>query len=46
VYGRLTQQAVAAFQEDQGLNPDGKVGPATRAALAEALGLIAIPSCG
>ena len=46
VYGGLTQQAVAAFQEDQGLNPDGKVGPATRAALAEALGLIAMPSCG
>ena len=46
VYGGLTQEAVAAFQEDRGLNPDGKVGPATRAALAEALGLIAMPSCG
>jgi peptidoglycan hydrolase-like protein with peptidoglycan-binding domain len=46
VYGRLTQQAVAAFQQDHGLNADGKVGPATRAALAEALGIIAMPSCG
>ena len=46
VYGGLTQEAVAAFQEDQGLPADGKVGPATRAALAEALGLIAMPSCG
>jgi peptidoglycan hydrolase-like protein with peptidoglycan-binding domain len=46
VYGRLTQQAVASFQEDQGLQVDGKVGPTTRAALAEALGLIAMPSCG
>jgi len=46
VYGRLTQEAVAQFQQDHGLNPDGKVGPATRAALAEALGIIAMPSCG
>jgi peptidoglycan hydrolase-like protein with peptidoglycan-binding domain len=46
IYGRLTQQAVAAFQEDFGaLTVDGKVGPATRSALAEALGIIAMPSC-
>ncbi len=46
VYGSLTRQAVAAFQRDHDLTVDGKVGPATRAALAEALGLIAMPSCG
>jgi len=46
VYGGLTKDAVAAFQEDHGLPADGKVGPATRAALAEALGIIALPSCG
>ena len=46
VYGQLTQQAVAEFQEDHGLPVDGKVGPATRVALAEALGIIAMPSCG
>jgi peptidoglycan hydrolase-like protein with peptidoglycan-binding domain len=46
VYGRLTQQAVAAFQDNAGLPADGKVGPATRSALAEALGIIAMPSCG
>jgi len=46
VYGPLTRQAVADFQRDHDLTVDGKVGPATRAALAEALGLIAMPSCG
>jgi peptidoglycan hydrolase-like protein with peptidoglycan-binding domain len=46
VYGQLTQHAVAQFQEDHGLGVDGKVGPTTRAALAEALGIIAPPSCG
>ena len=46
VYGTRTSQAVSAFQADAGLTPDGKVGPATRAALATALGIIAAPSCG
>jgi peptidoglycan hydrolase-like protein with peptidoglycan-binding domain len=47
VYGALTQRAVAAFQEDTGgLTADGKVGPSTRLALAQALGLMAPPSCG
>jgi len=46
VYGRRTAQAVSAFQEDVGLTADGKVGPSTRAALAAALGIIAVPSCG
>ena len=46
VYGTRTALAVSAFQDDAGLNADGKVGPSTRAALAEALGLIAAPSCG
>lgn len=35
VFGRLTQQAVFAFQKSQGLDVDGAVGPATRTALAD-----------
>ena len=35
-YGYLTEQAVTAFQKVEGLSPDGVLGPATRAALAEA----------
>jgi peptidoglycan hydrolase-like protein with peptidoglycan-binding domain len=46
VYGPRTAQAVSAFQGDAGLQVDGKVGPSTRAALAEELGIIAAPSCG
>jgi len=46
VYGARTAQAVSAFQDDVGLHVDGKVGPSTRAALAEELGIIAAPSCG
>lgn len=45
VYGTMTSRAVASFQEDTGIRVDGKVGATTRAALAEALGLIA-PACG
>lgn len=33
VFGKLTEQAVKDFQSAHGLIPDGKVGPATRAAL-------------
>lgn len=33
VFGRVTEQAVKDFQNAHGLIPDGKVGPATRAAL-------------
>jgi peptidoglycan hydrolase-like protein with peptidoglycan-binding domain len=32
-FGSATEAAVAAFQQDNGLTPDGVVGPATRAAL-------------
>lgn len=46
IYGTRTAEAVAAFQRSAGLNADGKVGPSTRAALATALGIIALPSCG
>jgi peptidoglycan hydrolase-like protein with peptidoglycan-binding domain len=46
VYGTLTAEAVSAFQREAGLQADGKVGPSTRTALAEALGIIAAPSCG
>jgi peptidoglycan hydrolase-like protein with peptidoglycan-binding domain len=46
VYGTRTAQAVSAFQREAGLQADGKVGPSTRVALAEALGIIAAPSCG
>ena len=46
VYGTRTAQAVSAFQREVGLQADGKVGPSTRAALAEALGIIAATSCG
>jgi peptidoglycan hydrolase-like protein with peptidoglycan-binding domain len=35
-YGSLTEQAVMAFQKAERLIPDGKVGPATRDALASA----------
>ena len=46
VYGTKTAQAVSAFQREVGLQADGKVGPSTRAALAEELGIIAVSSCG
>lgn len=36
VFGSLTEQAVLAFQGWEGLARDGRVGPATRAALTEA----------
>jgi hypothetical protein len=32
-FGKGTKDAVIAFQKDRGLDPDGKVGPGTRAAL-------------
>jgi peptidoglycan hydrolase-like protein with peptidoglycan-binding domain len=41
IYGPLTEAAVAAFQEDAGILPDGKVGPVTRRALAAELGVTA-----
>ena len=33
IFGSLTRNAVIAFQRQAGLNPDGIVGPLTRAAL-------------
>lgn len=36
IYGLLTRQAVVAFQRDQGLEPDGIVGPQTYSALQRA----------
>jgi peptidoglycan hydrolase-like protein with peptidoglycan-binding domain len=33
VYGGMTEYAVIRFQQNQGLNPDGVVGPATASAL-------------
>ena len=30
IYGKLTAEAVTAFQREHGLKPDGIVGPATR----------------
>ncbi len=35
-YGRLTEQAVYAFQKANGITVDGRVGPETKAALADA----------
>jgi peptidoglycan hydrolase-like protein with peptidoglycan-binding domain len=46
VYGEATADAVAEFQTTVGLVADGKVGPNTRRALAEYLGLEDLPSCG
>ena len=45
-YGALTKAAVAAFQEQQGLDPDGVVGDVTRGALMRALGLEPLVDCG
>jgi peptidoglycan hydrolase-like protein with peptidoglycan-binding domain len=39
IYGALTAAAVSAFQNEQGIGVDGKVGPVTRGALAEHLGV-------
>jgi peptidoglycan hydrolase-like protein with peptidoglycan-binding domain len=38
VFGQSTQQALIAFQTAHQLSPDGVLGPATRAALLNALG--------
>jgi peptidoglycan hydrolase-like protein with peptidoglycan-binding domain len=46
VYGSATADAVSEFQTGVGLVADGKVGPNTRRALAEYLGLEDLPSCG
>jgi peptidoglycan hydrolase-like protein with peptidoglycan-binding domain len=46
VYGESTADAVSEFQTTVGLVADGKVGPNTRRALAEYLGLEDLPSCG
>ncbi|OFW66923.1 MAG: hypothetical protein A2Z12_01135 [Actinobacteria bacterium RBG_16_68_21] len=45
-YGPLTAVAVAAFQTQQGLDPDGIVGDVTRSALMRALGLEPLVTCG
>ncbi len=47
VYGPKTEAAIAAFQTDYGkLTVDGKLGPNTRRALADALGLSGYEVCG
>jgi len=40
VYGPITQQAVRAFQKDQGLEPDGVVGPMTYDSLQKAWDIV------
>ena len=43
VYGMLTKEAVTAFQRENGLTPDGIVGPATMAKLLPAASKILLP---
>ena len=43
-FGTTTHTAVVAFQRAQGLEPDGAVGPMTRAALARAATAVSAPS--
>lgn len=45
IYGGRTESAVAAFQSSSGLTVDGKVGPGTRRALADRLGLGDYQAC-
>ena len=44
-FDEAAEAAVRAFQEAQGLDPDGMVGPLTRAALAETLGIVGPEVC-
>ena len=45
-YGSMTKAAVATFQAQVGIDPDGLVGDATRAALMQTLGLTPLVVCG
>jgi peptidoglycan hydrolase-like protein with peptidoglycan-binding domain len=44
-FDEITEAAVKAFQEAEGLDPDGMVGPLTRGALAEVLGIVGPEVC-
>jgi peptidoglycan hydrolase-like protein with peptidoglycan-binding domain len=44
-FGQLTDAAVRGFQQSLGITVDGSIGPGTRSALTEVLGLTALVDC-